>query len=183
MWTFVKVKSSMIDYGWMLRIDDPMQVLEYHQSVDPSKASRIVDQIRKVKIEKVKHFADELSFVIAKLSEIKGTSVVMTLANFNTLVTAQQMESIRRCGAIYVNRNGGYFPCKGDIEECEVEQSKVLSFPTVRDEDDIRIIKWPQGKHWYAKIGDTDVVVDGEQKWNTKAAAKAAAKKFLMELD
>jgi hypothetical protein len=45
--------------------------------------------------------------------------------------------------------------------------------------EEIRIIKWPDGKHFYAKVGNADVVVDGKQKWDSKYAAQKAAERFL----
>lgn len=44
---------------------------------------------------------------------------------------------------------------------------------------DVEYIKWPGGTHYYAKIGGEDVVVDGEQKWNSYTEAKNAVKKYL----
>ena len=46
--------------------------------------------------------------------------------------------------------------------------------------DDVRFIQWPDGKHWYAKIGNVDVVDTwGTQKWDTLGEAKKAAWLFI----
>ena len=51
-------------------------------------------------------------------------------------------------------------------------------------EDDIRIIKWPNGTHFYAKIGNIDVCDDdGNYKWNYESYAKRAAKNMLKTLE
>lgn len=55
----------------------------------------------------------------------------------------------------------------------------ILERPT---ENDINIISWPGGKHYYAKVGNYDVVVNGVQKWNTKYEAREAAKTFINSL-
>ena len=55
----------------------------------------------------------------------------------------------------------------------------ILERPT---ENDINIINWPGGKHYYAKVGNYDVVVNGVQKWNTKYEAREAAKTFINSL-
>ena len=52
----------------------------------------------------------------------------------------------------------------------------ILERPT---ENDINIIRWPGGKHYYAKVGNYDVVVNDVQKWNTKYEAREAAKTFI----
>lgn len=58
----------------------------------------------------------------------------------------------------------------------------MLTFP---DEDkptmdDVRFIVWGGGEHFYAKIGKLDVVDEhGNQKWNTKREAEAAARWYI----
>lgn len=46
-------------------------------------------------------------------------------------------------------------------------------------EKDIRIIVWREGTHYYAKVGNCDVVVEGEQKWETRDMALMKAKFFI----
>ena len=48
--------------------------------------------------------------------------------------------------------------------------------------DDIIIKQWKGGTHWYAKIDNIDVVIDGEQKWNAMWVAKEKAIEFLKTL-
>lgn len=45
-----------------------------------------------------------------------------------------------------------------------------------------KLIRWPLGKHWYVKIGDLDVEVNGLRKWNTKKEAERAGKYYLRML-
>lgn len=46
--------------------------------------------------------------------------------------------------------------------------------------NDIKIVQWPNGEHYYAKIGNMDIVDDkGNQKWDTYNEAFLNAKKFL----
>lgn len=52
--------------------------------------------------------------------------------------------------------------------------------------EDVRYMQWNmpdlniKGTHWYAKIGNTDIVdKDGNMKWNTKAEAEKAAEWFI----
>ena len=66
------------------------------------------------------------------------------------------------------------------IDEIEVD---TLIFPNMERPsiDDVRFIMWDGGKHWYAKIGKLDVVVNGIQKWDTKEEAIKAAKQYINE--
>jgi len=59
---------------------------------------------------------------------------------------------------------------------------KIISEKEVYTVDDIRIISWDGGTHFYAKIDLIDVVIDGEQKWNTEKEAKDKANEFLNNL-
>ena len=39
--------------------------------------------------------------------------------------------------------------------------------------------RWPKGRHWYAKVGNEDVIdSEGNQKWNTKKEAQKAVRDF-----
>lgn len=68
------------------------------------------------------------------------------------------------------------------IETPEYEEEKwsdELVYPYKFDYDDVRFIKWPDGRHWYAKIGSIDIVdKHGNQKWNDKYYAMNVAKAF-----
>lgn len=66
---------------------------------------------------------------------------------------------------------------------CDEVYKNSLVFPDVERPsiEDVNFIVWNGGKHWYAKIGKMDVVVNGEQKWNTKEEAINAAKSYIDE--
>lgn len=48
--------------------------------------------------------------------------------------------------------------------------------------DEIKLSQWKNGIHWYAKVGNLDVVIDNEQKWDTKEKAKEKAYEFIKQL-
>ena len=78
-----------------------------------------------------------------------------------------------------INHNWGMMPAD-DIKILEYCERDKFIFP-IQGEKDIRIIKWDGGKHFYAKIGNEDVVIDNEQKWNTKERAREMALQYLKE--
>ncbi len=60
----------------------------------------------------------------------------------------------------------------------------ILSFPEENyTENDIKITQWTGGSHYYAKLGNKDVVVNGDVKWNTHRQAKSAAMKYLKKIN
>ena len=94
------------------------------------------------------------------------------------MVAEQQMEEIRECGAIYVNRAGGYHGYYKKAKEYAVVKSDKLIFPDYR-KNDIKITKFPYGNHYYAKVGSTEVRDGDVIKWNTYEEAYRQAEKYL----
>ena len=69
-----------------------------------------------------------------------------------------------------------------NIKKYDERQVEIISEKENYTEDDIKLLKWASGAHWYAKISRIDVVVDGEAKWNSKIVAQRKAEDFLKTL-
>lgn len=100
------------------------------------------------------------------------------------LATDPRIDMFNKGYKIMIPSNGivtVIFSPDGEIIE-EFESDKI-EFPIIKKPSykDVRIMQWPGGKHWYAKIGNIDVVVDGEQKWNSHREAELAAQKYIKE--
>ena len=68
------------------------------------------------------------------------------------------------------------------IEVVETIKKDTISYPDNKNItlDDVRFMKWPNGSHWYCKIGEIDIVDQyGNQKWHDKTDAINAAKWFI----
>lgn len=81
--------------------------------------------------------------------------------------------------------NGFTYCMLKDEPEYEDEQwLDEIMYPICKfDIDKVRYIQWPDGKHWYAKIDDCDIVDGhGNQKWNTKEEAEQAVRKYFESL-
>lgn len=78
---------------------------------------------------------------------------------------------------IYLSDGLAYYP---PIEHPKYDDEKwtnELIYPYEYNYDDVRFIKWPDGKHWYAKCGNIDIVDEyGRQKWRDKSYAQKIAK-------
>ena len=73
-------------------------------------------------------------------------------------------------GPIYLEdgvRQFGYTESNPYYEIVEHVYSDTLEYPSDKPTfDNVKFIQWPDGKHWYAKIGHEDIVdKDGNQKW------------------
>ena len=83
-------------------------------------------------------------------------------------------------GPIYLEdgvRQFGYTENNPYYEIVEHVYSETLEYPSDKPTfDNVKFIQWPDGKHWYAKIGHEDIVDENEnQKWNSRIDAEKAA--------
>ena len=83
-------------------------------------------------------------------------------------------------GPIYLEdgvRQFGYTESNPHYEIVEHVYSDTLEYPSYKPTfDNVKFIQWPDGKHWYAKIGHEDIVDEnGNQKWESRVDAEAAA--------
>jgi hypothetical protein len=76
----------------------------------------------------------------------------------------------------YVNKNGGMVPKLAQV----LRRVEAASWP---DAERISVSRWPNQKHYYARVDGLDVVWEGDSKWNTETAARRAAEKFMEKAD
>jgi len=87
-----------------------------------------------------------------------------------------KVEMLAKYGRILINNNGGYMMWCDTFEEIESTISN--RFPQYKI-GDVKVSKWPEGKHFYATVDGKSIYVDGEQKWNSEESAMKAVKKWL----
>lgn len=70
-----------------------------------------------------------------------------------------------------------YYPPREWPEYENEKWSEELVFPYEYNYEDVRFLQWPGGRHWYAKIGNIDIVDRyGHQKWSDLSYAQKVAK-------
>lgn len=76
---------------------------------------------------------------------------------------------------LMVNNAGGW---------CLVDKSAVIDRIESRKPNisDIKLSRFKNGKHWYARVGFVNVEVDGEYKWNARWVAQKKAEEFLSKM-
>jgi len=101
------------------------------------------------------------------LKRLQGTLVV------------NQVSDILDGKVLVINKKGGYFPIKPSDEytfKC-IESRKYV-------ESDIKTLSWRGGAHYYAKVGNIDVVSrSGDVKWDTHHEAYSEAVKYIEKLN
>lgn len=89
--------------------------------------------------------------------------------------------AIKKGKKLLINYSGGYSYLDREYTILETVEKARYVFPNMTERD-IRITKWPKGTHFYAKIGNIEVVDEaGNTKWNTEDDAYREAKKYLLK--
>ena len=165
---------------WYVLIESYQDLMDWYsqQTLIKQGASDIIERIR---------YGLHASTPIGRLFEIgrlEGKEYrgdVFGFADFLTdTIFRQKVDALDKHGKILINSNGGYCQLIKDHHEItKIKEKEFLDFPD--QELNIRFIQWKEGSHWYVKIGNIDVVVDGNQKWNTKAEAEQALERYQLE--
>jgi hypothetical protein len=163
-----------IYYKDMIVIENFDDYCEYNNIVlEPEVNGSQHDIIDKILKGGIGHYAHILAETAKSASSITGQGELYLLNDIVTNMKTEQFRLISKGSKIAINKNGGYF---------EISNNDIIEHTNDTDynESDIRIIKWNNGKHYYAKIGSIDVVDDdGSLKWNTHDYAMSVAKRFL----
>jgi len=103
---------------------------------------------------------------------------------FITNLKMQALEEIfNREGAVYISKNGGCRPSVELLDNEEIlEKCTSSSFVFPVTDDEIDIIKWPGGNHFYVQVDGKNVSIEGQHKWNTVKSAEVAIKQYMREI-
>jgi hypothetical protein len=158
-----------LDYGWLFDIQNYEDLQNWWDSVRKNISTKDFNEAMKYKEGKAH------ANVLAQLAEIWGLDLITALSRFQEDIGRGMDEVLRDQKRLFVNSVGGYFGYSDILDISETREIDVWALPGVEP----RFLQWPGGKHWYAKIGDEDIVIDGKQKWDTRVQAEAAAKTYM----
>ncbi len=159
-------KASLLAYGWMdIGMETEVDANNHRWGHPQTSYGNAIQILLEVEMERTGRETMPLLECINFLTN-KMNSAFIKLYNLD--------------GSVLVNSAGGCMMDDDTFETLQTIHKDKFVFPKEQDAK-IRIIKWPNGSHYYAKIGNEDVVVDGEQSWNTRKAAQAAAEQYLAE--
>jgi len=173
--------NKPLQYGWVLKVEC-FEDLMIYDDVTNGRWHNTFDEFMKAH-EGLKHHTPR-SFALELTALNKNTSIVNALGIMCSEDFQNKMNCINKYGYIYAqyrNVSSYFFPYEHIIELQERKFVDNGSLWIPKDEGKklrARYMQWANGRHWYAKIGDIDIMVDGEQKWNTKVEAQEAVKKW-----
>lgn len=185
MWTFCNVRLKKFENfptEWVLKITSIEELIAYHTITAPPRVeAAFEDAIAYSKIlDKKDHSRNTYCWVSDIMSKCTGDSWVGSLIKLTSAMEANQKSVLLKGDILYIKFNGSYSHNTQDESHYKVLETKtsdVLEFPNLTP----RFIQWPNGKHWYLKMGEKDVVVHGKQKWDTRQEAEKALKEFVAD--
>jgi len=177
---FVKIQDHFYDnehiYDWMLECSDVKTLIEHSEKYVTSAIE-----------ESVKEFfyndntKNKIAQYVNQERKVTNNGTLNIYGALNFKFFDSKIKALNKYGKIYLRENGSY-TIPSDTHETlnYIEQDSIL-YPFYTEKD-INIMKYRGGNHYYVKIGFFDVVVDGEQKWNTVDEAKEKALEYLKTL-
>lgn len=171
--THVKDTHLDLDYGYMFDIQNQEELADYWEKC---RSLQIQEGVRDVlkNLDGKGHVTTGYGAIIEMRVKCgEGVAQAVAHTEFDLLTTMQR--TLREDGRLFVNTNGGYFTPLGSHEFLDSIEVKKYILPS---NNKIVITQWPGGEHFYAKVGNEEVVLYGRRKWNTHKEALHAALKF-----
>ena len=163
-------------FDWMLECDNIKTLIEHTEKYGTSAIE-----------ESVKEFfynentENKIAQYVNQEQKVSNNGALKIYGSLNVKIFDSKIKALNKYGKIYLRENGSYTIPSDTMETLNyIEQDSIL-YPFYT-EDDINIMKYRDGKHYYVKIGFFDVIVDGVQKWNNIDIAKEKALEYLKEL-
>lgn len=117
--------------------------------------------------------------VVELTMQFTGNSWLETACSLEERTYKDRIKKFTEGKPIFFTDGLPYAPLKDWPEYDKEVWKEELEFPYEYNFEDVRFIQWQGGRHWYAKLGNIDIVSKyGEQKWNDKYYAMEVAKKW-----
>jgi len=181
-YTYIKLERTLpngkiIKYDdWRLLVDSSSTLLEYHRKIGSSIDSKRLKDIMTGTLDK------NLSNNYKSYASAHKISIIDAVGDLRTRAIQSQLKYIYEGRKIIFNDVGGYMLLEDDDVIVDKIVMKNMAKPDF-SEKDIKISRFTEGQHYYAKIGFLDVIDEYENvKWNTHKEAMNAAKTFLKNL-
>jgi hypothetical protein len=177
-YTFVKIKDTHynIDYPWILEcnnIETLMEHTEKYMGTTIEKGVKDWFDINKNSTTTkdgyryVPHMTTYWCSHVKTLMDINGSSFIEQSTKLENQVFQGKLKQLFNGKTLYLREFGSYMV----DSDSHVITNKIVTDKMVYpeySEKDITIKQWSGGTHYYAKIGNMDVVdEDGNQKWDT----------------
>ena len=186
MYHFVKFNNT-----WYLKPENVQDIIDHFEKICGREFKEGFEDYKNNVIVKKDHNGEPYLYSINHSSSVWRNAVElceMKLKGLNWLDGATSLEKrtfedrinmFNKVKAIYFMDSLPYY-CANVHPTYEDEVwKKTFEYPYEYQYDDCRFIQWPEGRHWYAKCGNIDIVDKyGNQKWSDKSYAQKIAKEW-----
>jgi hypothetical protein len=189
-YTFAKIQPKVQPNGekpkayWLFKPKTEEQIIEHWKKYA---ASTIKEGSKILANKLVKgysgHFRNDFERAVEVYQTAMGDDLVFSMLKVENEAMSNRLRAFREGRNIYLNHSIQVAMVDSRfVDIVDTVERDVLTFP---DEDkptidDVKILVWDGGTHYYAKIGKLDIVDEkGNQKWNTKKEAEDAAKWYI----
>ena len=173
------IKAYGQEYSNYVLIENMSDLIDYaHDKLNgvlKESAVELVDRCKaKAKGDVVKHSSSAVVSAVEQSQIVTNRGCLIENAHIYAALFVS-MENIIKEGSRIAIRPTNWvshfsIPTNADVE---------ILINTKYTKSDITAHRWPDGTHWYAKVGHIDVVTDGEQKWSSKLIAMKKAVLFM----
>lgn len=178
MYTFVKFYciTQKAFMPWMLKCTSPTELIEHEEKYFHTQIEQTVKDL---------FYKDTQDNKLAQFAQFNanhnGTRPLIECASLENKIFASKLKNLYKFGTLYLRENGSYTIDTG-YSLVDSREMKEMIYPEYTPAD-IIISQWPNGRHWYAKIGKLTVEdEEGNVKWNLKSLAIKAANRFFRSL-
>jgi len=177
---FIKLKDNRtgLEYPYYLWCED-MGVLMEHTEIFMGKVIHdgVVDMFTNPghPTTKFRWASDVMSFCRQK-------PLLECACSLEAEIIQGKIKTLLRYGVILLHESGTYMTLPTDYDIIDDILSEKMIYPG-KENPEIRLLQWCENGHYYAKYGKLDVVIDGNQKWDTKVEAMKNAELFVKQIN
>ena len=177
-YTFVKIKDTRtgLEYPWILECKDIMTLKEHTEKYMGHTIGKGVEDWFNVNKKSVQltpdyryrpHLSTDWGAVVYQMMDINGGTFLEHSTRLETQIFQGKVKFLLDGKKIYLREVGSYMIDSDSFVITNKIVTDKMVYPEYTEEN-IKITKWDGGTHYYAKIGNMDVVdEDGNQKWDT----------------
>lgn len=177
------LKINNLDYTNVFFIKNIKDYKDYLTILESRFDSAEKEIKNRIEDAKNTHYTPHTSSILTAIAENPCYGYNNPLVNNKILESKVIMDQIKFLDEnkyLIINSKGGYFTVsdKDNIEIIKITEKCLYT------EDDIKISKWENGVHYYAKVDDIEVIDNfGDIKWNTSNDAYSVAIWFMEKLN
>jgi hypothetical protein len=183
---FIKIKDNrtgIVYPNWFLLANTSKLIIEHTEKYFKTEIEKGVKDWFASKGASIDHLKTNWASAVYKMMSFKGSNFIVESTIMENEVFRGKINTLLK-GFVLLLRENGTYTVTSDGDEIEILHqtfNEKMLYPNYTL-DDIKINRFAGGKHYYPKIGEMEVEVDGVNKWNTPERAREMAEQYFKTL-